>query len=67
MTECPQCGTMNDDDVKNCKNCRINLYRTYPCLRFMPRDTICKNGGSRNGPTRGIAARNNITAGNNTA
>ena len=26
MTECPQCGTMNDDDVKNCQGCRINMY-----------------------------------------
>ncbi len=29
MTECPQCGTMNDDDVKNCKGCRINLYWAF--------------------------------------
>lgn len=26
MTECPQCGTMNEDDVKNCKGCRVNMY-----------------------------------------
>ena len=26
MTECPQCGTMNEDDVKNCSKCRINMY-----------------------------------------
>lgn len=29
MTECPQCGTTNDDDVKNCKGCRINLYWAF--------------------------------------
>jgi hypothetical protein len=29
MIECPQCGTMNDDDVKNCKGCRINMYWAY--------------------------------------
>ena len=26
MTECPQCGTMNEDNVKNCKGCRVNMY-----------------------------------------
>ncbi|HEY0756728.1 MAG TPA: hypothetical protein VGD98_22435 [Ktedonobacteraceae bacterium] len=26
MTECPQCGTINQDDVKNCSECRINMY-----------------------------------------
>ncbi len=26
MTECPQCGTPNEDDVKNCSKCRINMY-----------------------------------------
>ena len=26
MIECPQCGTINEDDVKNCKGCRINMY-----------------------------------------
>ena len=26
MTECPQCGTMNEDDIKNCKSCRVNMY-----------------------------------------
>ena len=26
MTECPQCGTMNENDAKNCKSCRVNLY-----------------------------------------
>ena len=29
MTECPQCGTMNEDDVKNCKGCRINMYWAF--------------------------------------
>jgi hypothetical protein len=29
MTECPQCGTMNDDDVKNCAGCRINMYWAF--------------------------------------
>ena len=29
MTACPQCGTMNEDDVKNCKGCRINLYWAF--------------------------------------
>jgi len=29
MTECPQCGTMNDDDIKNCKSCRVNMYWAY--------------------------------------
>ncbi len=29
MAECPQCGTMNEDDVKNCKGCRINMYWAY--------------------------------------
>ena len=29
MTECPQCGTMNDDDVKNCARCRINMYWAF--------------------------------------
>ena len=26
MTECPQCGSMNEDDVKNCRRCCINMY-----------------------------------------
>ncbi|MEO6890259.1 MAG: hypothetical protein ABI324_14855 [Ktedonobacteraceae bacterium] len=26
MTECPQCGAMNEDDVKNCQGCRVNMY-----------------------------------------
>ena len=29
MTACPQCGTMNEDDSKNCKGCRINLYWAF--------------------------------------
>lgn len=26
MTDCPQCGTPNSDEAKNCACCRINLY-----------------------------------------
>jgi hypothetical protein len=29
MTECPQCGTMNENDVKNCSKCRINMYWAF--------------------------------------
>ena len=29
MTECPQCGTFNEDDNKNCKGCRVNLYWAF--------------------------------------
>src|SRR6266496_1572772 len=29
MTECPQCGTMNEDDIKNCRACRINMYWAF--------------------------------------
>jgi hypothetical protein len=29
MTECPQCGTMNEDDTKNCKGCRVNMYWAF--------------------------------------
>ncbi len=29
MTECPQCGMLNEDDVKNCKGCRVNLYWAF--------------------------------------
>jgi hypothetical protein len=29
MTVCPQCGTENDDDAKNCKSCRINMYWAF--------------------------------------
>jgi hypothetical protein len=29
MAECPQCGTINEDDVKNCKRCRVNMYWAF--------------------------------------
>ena len=29
MTGCPQCGSMNEDDSKNCKSCRVNLYWAF--------------------------------------
>jgi hypothetical protein len=29
MAECPQCGTMNNDDAKNCSECRINMYWAF--------------------------------------
>ena len=29
MIACPQCGTMNETDVKNCQRCRINLYWAF--------------------------------------
>ncbi len=29
MTECPQCGTSNENDTKNCRGCRINMYWAY--------------------------------------
>jgi hypothetical protein len=29
MIECPQCGTGNEEDVKNCRRCRINLYWAF--------------------------------------
>ena len=29
MTECPQCGTLNEDDAKNCKSCRVNMYWAF--------------------------------------
>ena len=29
MTECPQCGTQNEDDAKNCKSCRVNPYWAF--------------------------------------
>ncbi len=29
MTVCPQCGAMNEDDVKTCKGCRVSLYRAF--------------------------------------
>ena len=29
MIECPQCGTMNEDDAKNCESCRVNMYWAF--------------------------------------
>jgi hypothetical protein len=29
MIECPQCATMNEDDVKNCNGCRVNMYWAF--------------------------------------
>lgn len=29
MTECPQCGVPNEDDAKNCRGCRVNLYWAF--------------------------------------
>ena len=29
MTVCPQCGTENEDDIKNCKSCRVNMYWAF--------------------------------------
>ena len=29
MTACPQCGTQNEDDAKNCQGCRVNLYWAF--------------------------------------
>jgi len=29
MIECPQCGITNEDNVKNCKGCRINMYWAF--------------------------------------
>ncbi|HEY6411193.1 MAG TPA: hypothetical protein VIY29_27355 [Ktedonobacteraceae bacterium] len=29
MTECPQCGSTNEDDAKNCSACRVNLYWAF--------------------------------------
>ena len=29
MVACPQCGTMNESDAKNCKSCRVNLYWAF--------------------------------------
>jgi hypothetical protein len=29
MTECPQCGLVNEDDVKNCRRCRVNMYWAF--------------------------------------
>lgn len=29
MVECPQCATMNEDNVKNCSGCRVNMYWAF--------------------------------------
>ncbi|MBV9690006.1 MAG: hypothetical protein JO202_09865 [Ktedonobacteraceae bacterium] len=29
MIICPQCDTENEDDVKNCKKCRVNMYWAF--------------------------------------
>jgi len=29
MANCPQCGVKNEDDVKNCINCRVNMYWAF--------------------------------------
>ncbi len=29
MIECPQCGITNEDDIKNCKGCRVNMYWAF--------------------------------------
>jgi phage FluMu protein Com len=29
MITCPQCGTINEDDQKNCQKCRVNLYWAF--------------------------------------
>ncbi|HLW03677.1 MAG TPA: hypothetical protein VKT82_33835 [Ktedonobacterales bacterium] len=29
MAECPKCLTVNEDDAKNCRACRINLYWAF--------------------------------------
>src|SRR5262249_14281406 len=29
MSVCPQCGTPNADEVKNCQGCRVNLYWAF--------------------------------------
>jgi hypothetical protein len=29
MTTCPKCTTLNEDDAKNCRECRINLYWAF--------------------------------------
>ena len=29
MTECLQCGLANENDVKNCRRCRVNMYWAY--------------------------------------
>jgi hypothetical protein len=29
MVDCPQCGASNEEDVKNCRVCRINMYWAF--------------------------------------
>jgi len=29
MAECPKCRTVNEDDAKNCRECRVNLYWAF--------------------------------------
>ena len=29
MVECPQCATINEDIVKNCRGCRVNIYWAF--------------------------------------
>ena len=29
MVECPQCGASNKENVKNCRECRVNLYWAF--------------------------------------
>ncbi|HEU5376394.1 MAG TPA: hypothetical protein VFV38_13195 [Ktedonobacteraceae bacterium] len=29
MAACPKCGIVNEDDAKNCRECRINLYWAF--------------------------------------
>jgi hypothetical protein len=29
MIACPQCGTPNEEAVKNCQGCRVNLYWAF--------------------------------------
>jgi hypothetical protein len=29
MIECPQCGGMNEEGVKNCRECRVNMYWAF--------------------------------------
>lgn len=29
MVECPQCGARNEENFKNCRGCRINLYWAF--------------------------------------
>lgn len=33
MTACPQCGLENEDDVKNCRGCRVNMYWAFQHYR----------------------------------